>query len=49
MLDFCLEPGKIEALKMLDLQTKFAIISNKLMKEFPQNKVLVLKPGETID
>jgi hypothetical protein len=30
MLDFCLEPGKIEALKMLDLQTKSAINSDKL-------------------
>jgi hypothetical protein len=30
MLDFCLEPGKIDALKMLDLQTKSAIDSNKL-------------------
>jgi len=27
MLDYCLEPGKIEALKMLDLQTKSAIKS----------------------
>jgi hypothetical protein len=27
--DCCLEPGKIEALKMLDLQTKSAINSNK--------------------
>jgi len=27
MLDFCLEPGKIEALKMLDLQNKSAIKS----------------------
>jgi hypothetical protein len=25
MLDSCLEPGKIEALKMLDLQTKSTI------------------------
>jgi len=30
MLDFCLEPGKIEDLKMLDLQTKSAIDSDKL-------------------
>ncbi len=30
MLDFCLEPGKIEDLKMLDLQTKSAIILNIL-------------------
>jgi hypothetical protein len=30
MLDSCLEPGKIEALKMLDLQTKSAIDSNIL-------------------
>jgi hypothetical protein len=30
MRDFCLEPGKIETLKMLDLQTKSAIISNIL-------------------
>jgi hypothetical protein len=30
MLDSCLEPGKIEALKMLDLQTKSAIDSDKL-------------------
>ncbi len=30
MRDCCLEPGKIEALKMLDLQTKSAINSNKL-------------------
>jgi hypothetical protein len=49
MIDFCLEHGKIEALKMLDLQTKSAIISNKLMKKFLPKKVLVLKPGETID
>ncbi len=27
MRDFCLEPGKIEVLKMLDLQTKSAIDS----------------------
>ena len=27
MIDFCLEPGKIETLKMLDLQTKSAIDS----------------------
>jgi len=27
MRDYCLEPGKIEALKMLDLQTKSAIDS----------------------
>jgi len=25
MLDFCHEPGKIDALKMLDLQTKSAM------------------------
>jgi len=30
MLDSCLEPGKIDALKMLDLQKKSAIISNIL-------------------
>jgi len=30
MRDSCLEPGKIEALKMLDLQTKSTIISDKL-------------------
>ncbi len=30
MLDSCLEPGKFDALKMLDLQTKSAINSNKL-------------------
>jgi hypothetical protein len=30
MLDFCLEPGKIEALRMLDLQTKSTIKQNKL-------------------
>ncbi len=30
MLDNCPEPGKIEVLKMLDLQTKSAIDSNKL-------------------
>jgi hypothetical protein len=30
MLDHCLKPGKIEALKMLDLQTKSAIDSEKL-------------------
>jgi hypothetical protein len=30
MRDSCLEPGKIEALKMLDLQTKSAINSDKL-------------------
>ncbi len=30
MLDFCLEPGKIDALKMLDLQTKSAINIDKL-------------------
>jgi len=27
MLDFCLEPGKINVLKMLDLETKSAIDS----------------------
>jgi hypothetical protein len=30
MLDFCLELSKIEVLKMLDLQTKSSITSNKL-------------------
>ncbi len=30
MLDFCLEPGKIKALKMLDLQTKSTINQNNL-------------------
>jgi len=30
MRDYCLEPGKIEALKMLDLQTKSAINSDNL-------------------
>ncbi len=30
MLDSCLEPGKIETLKMLDSQTKSAINSDKL-------------------
>jgi hypothetical protein len=30
MRDFCLEPGQIEAMKMLDLQTKSAINSNDL-------------------
>ncbi len=28
--DCCLEPGKFKVLKMLDLQTKSAIISNNL-------------------
>jgi hypothetical protein len=31
MLDCCLEPGKFEALKMLDLQKKSAIDSNNLL------------------
>ncbi len=30
MRDSCLEPGKIKVLKMLDLQTKSAIDSDKL-------------------
>ncbi len=30
MLDFCLELSKIEALKILDLQTKSAIDSEKV-------------------
>ena len=30
MRDCCLEPGKIEILKMLDLQTESAIDSDKL-------------------
>ena len=30
MHDVCLEPGKIDALKMLDLQKKSAIDSNNL-------------------
>jgi hypothetical protein len=30
MLDICLEPGKIDDLKMLDLQKKSAINSNNL-------------------
>ena len=30
MQDVCLEPGKIEALKMLDLQTKSTIDSDNL-------------------
>jgi hypothetical protein len=33
VIDFCLEPGKIDALKMLDLQTKSAIASNILQVE----------------
>jgi hypothetical protein len=30
LTDFCLKPGKIKALKMLDSQTKSAIDSDKL-------------------
>jgi hypothetical protein len=30
MRDYCLEPGKIDALKMLDLQTKSAINTDNL-------------------
>jgi hypothetical protein len=30
MLDSCLEPGKIDALKMLDLQTQSAIDSDNI-------------------
>jgi hypothetical protein len=30
MLDYCLEPGKIEDLKMLDLQTKSTIDSDNI-------------------
>ncbi len=30
MHDVCLEPGKIDALKMLDLETKSTIDSDKL-------------------
>ncbi len=30
MRDFCLEPGKIEALKMIDLRTKSTINSDYL-------------------
>jgi hypothetical protein len=30
MIDYCLEPGKIEVLKMLDLETKSAIDSDNL-------------------
>jgi hypothetical protein len=30
MRDYCLEPGKIKVLKMLDLETKSAIDSDKL-------------------
>jgi hypothetical protein len=30
VIDCCLEPGKIDALKMLDLQTKSAIDSDNL-------------------
>jgi hypothetical protein len=30
MQGFCLEPGKIDALKMLDLQMKSALKSNNL-------------------
>jgi hypothetical protein len=30
LTDFCLEPGKIDALKMLDLQTKSAINSDNI-------------------
>ncbi len=33
MLDYCLEPGKIDALKMLDLQTKSAIDSHKFQMQ----------------
>jgi len=29
MRDYCLEPGKIDSLKMLDLQTESAINSDK--------------------
>jgi hypothetical protein len=30
MIDFCLEPGKIDSLNMLDLQTKSAIDSDNI-------------------
>ncbi len=30
LIDFCLQPGKIDALKMLDLQTKSAINSDNV-------------------
>ncbi len=33
MLASCLEPGKIEVLKMLDLQTKSAIDSDNLQEK----------------
>ena len=42
MLDCCLEPGKIEASKMLDLQTKSAIDSNNLQVQH-QATYLALK------
>jgi len=41
MRDSCLEPGKIEVQKMLDLQTKSAINSNNLqVQHFASNIAL---------
>jgi len=43
MLDSCLEPGKIKALKMLDLQTKSAIDSNKLQVRHQATNLHILQ------
>ncbi len=40
MLDSCLEPGKIDSLKMLDLQTKSAINSNILQVQHQASNLL---------
>jgi len=38
--DFCLEPGKIAVLKMLDLQTKSAINLDKLQVQHQATNLL---------
>jgi hypothetical protein len=40
MLTFCLGPGKIEGRKMLDLQKKYAIISNILQVQHQARNLL---------
>jgi hypothetical protein len=43
MRDYCLKPGKIEVLKMLDLQTKSAINSDKLQVQHQASYLLLIE------
>ena len=43
MRDFCLEPGKIEALKMLDLETKSAINLDNMQVQHQASYLLLIE------